>query len=178
MKNEVILASMCGAVLGKFILTVERNPVDPDYSKKVTENKLRTSSPIYLYSIKPVKVEMAKIVESANGGKFVEYNGDASLRIPLITNEPVEKVIPKPNADSVRNALIKYETSKTPTIFIDYPQLVKEVKALNRESQEILDKFVNELIKYSKTLQDANNIEEASCKNAMEAEGVDVSSLF
>ena len=121
---------------------------------------------------------MAKIVESANGGKFVEYNGDASLRIPLITNEPVQKVRPKPNADSVRNALIKYETSKIKTIFIDYPQLVKEVKALNRESQEILDKFVNELIKYSKTLQDANNIEEASCKNAMEAEGVDVSSLF
>lgn len=178
MKNEVILASDCGAVLGKHVLTVERNPVDPGYSKKVTEGKLRTSSPIYLYSIRPIKVKVAEIVESANGGKYVEYNHDASLRIPLMTNESVDKAMPKPNAESVRDAINKFESNKTKTLFIDYPALVREVKALNKESQAILEAFTTELIKFAKTLQDANNMEEAACKNAMEAEGVDVNSLL
>lgn len=178
MKTEIILASQCGAALGKFVLTVERNPVDPDYSRKVAENKLRTSSPIYMYSIKPIKVKNAEIVETTNGGKFVEYNNDATLRIPLISGDTIDKVIPKPSADSVRVAINKYETTKQKTIFIDYPALVKEVAALNNESEAILTAFVNEMMKYVKTLRDATSTEIAACKSAMEDEGIDVSSIL
>lgn len=178
MKNEILLASRCGSSLGKFILTIERNPVDPDYSRKVTENKLRTSSPIYLYSIQPIRVSSVRIVETANHGKFAEYNEDPTLRIPLISGEEVDKLIPKPNADSVRQAINKFETSKQKTIFIDYPALVKEVAALNNESEAILTNFINELMKNVKTLREATNTEIAACKNAMEDEGIDVSSIL
>ena len=95
-----------------------------------------------------------------------------------MTNESVDKAMPKPNAESVRDAINKFESNKTKTLFIDYPALVREVKALNKESQAILEAFTTELIKFAKTLQDANNMEEAACKNAMEAEGVDVNSLL
>lgn len=178
MKAEVILASQCGASLGKYILTVERNPVDLDYSRKVTENKLRTSSPIYLYSIKPQLVEKAEIVNTANNGKFVEYNSDSTLRIPLISGESIDKIIPKPSAESVRTAILKFETSKQKTIFIDYPTLTKEVAALNAESEAILTNFINDLMKHVKTLKDATAAEILACKNAMEDEGIDVSSIL
>lgn len=178
MKTEVILASQCGASLGKYVLVVDRNPVDPDYSRKVTENKLRPSQPIYLYSIRPIQVKNAQIVETTNGGKFVEYNNDATLRIPLISGDTIDKVIPKPSADSVRMAINKFETTKQKTIFIDYINLVKEVTALNNESNAILTAFVSEQMKFVKTLNDANATEIAACKSAMEDEGVDVSSIL
>lgn len=178
MKQEVLLASQCGAVLGKFILVVERNPVDPDYSRKVTENRLRTSSPIYLYSIKPILVNQTKIVETANNGKFVEYNEDPTLRIPLITSEEINKLIPKPSAETVRAAIAKFETTKQKTIFIDYPSLTKEIAALNAESEAILTAFTNELMKCVKTLRDATAAEISACKSAMEDEGIDVSSIL
>lgn len=178
MKAEVLLASQCGATLGKFILTVERNPVDVNYSRKVTENQLRTSVPIYLYSIKPIFVEATKIVNTANNGKFVEYNGDATLRIPLATGEEIDKLIPRPTADSVRIAINNYETMKKKTIFIDYPLLVKEVIALNNESENTLNMFVNELMSNVKTLRDATMTEIAACKSAMEDEGIDVTAIL
>ena len=178
MKKEVIVASQCGAVLGKFILTIERNPVDPNYSRDVTESKLRTSIPIYLYSIRPIQVKKTEIVETANNGRFVEYNGDPTLRIPLITNEEIDKLIPKPNAESVRKAIGKYETSSEKTIFIDYPALTKEVMALNKESSMILTNFINKQMNFVKTLEDANSNELAACKSAMSDEGIDISNLF
>jgi hypothetical protein len=144
----------------------------------VQDGRLRTSYPIYLYSIEPVKVTKAEIVETANSGRFVQYNGDASLRIPLISNEEFKTLIPAPNAESVRNAINKYEQTKQKTIFIDYVALVKEVAALNAESEAILSNFVNELMQQMKTLKVATNTEIAACKSAMEDEGVDVTGIL
>ena len=109
---------------------------------------------------------------------MVEYNNDATLRIPLIWGDTIDKVIPKPSADSVRTAINKFETTKQKTIFIDYINLVKEVTALNNESNAILTAFVSEQMKFVKTLNDANATEIAACKSAMEDEGVDVSSIL
>lgn len=178
MKQEVLVASKCGAVLGKYILTIQRNPVDPNYSRDVQENKLRTSIPIYLYSINPILVKKTEIVETANNGRFVEYNGDPTLRIPLITNDEIDKLIPKPCADSVRKAIAKYENTNERTIFIDYPALTKEVMALNQESHAQLTNFINKLLSFGKTLKDANEAELSACKVAMADEGIDVSNLF
>lgn len=178
MKPEIILTSNCGATLGKFILVIERNPVDLRYSEKVKNNLLRTSSPIYLYSIKPIRVTNVGIVETANKGKFAEYNNDAALRIPLITGDTIDKLIPKPTADSVREAILKYETNKERIIFIDYPALVKEIAALNKESEDMATSMANELMNNVKSLRDATLTEISACKSAMEDEGVDISSIF
>ena len=54
MNRTKINAAMCGATLGKKILMVLRNPVDPNYSDDKKNDILRLSRPIFLYSIKPV----------------------------------------------------------------------------------------------------------------------------
>lgn len=178
MKKELILASQCGAILGKWILTVERNSVDPDFSKKVTEGILRTSQPLYLYSIKPIFVEQTKIVESANGVKSVEFNDNPKLRLPLAGIDDITAIIPKATSDAVRKAIIKSEANGETTIFVDYPNLVKEVTALNTESRAILSAFISEQMKFVKTFEDANMAEILACKQKMADEGIDVSKIL
>lgn len=178
MKNEIILASKCGAVLGKYILTVERNPVDPDYSRKVTDGKLRTSEPIYLYAIKPIQVEKVEMVVSANNVKSVQYNGDPNLRLPLAGIDDITAIIPKPTTDAVRKAISKLQSTGEQTIFVDYVQLTKEVNALNTESKAILTQFINEQMKFINTFDKVNEVQIANCKLAMADEGIDVSGLL
>lgn len=174
-KNEVILASQCGATLGKYILTVEKNPVDLKYTEKVSSGVLRTSSPIYLYSIKPTRVESIRLVESANGVQSVEFNGDAELRLPLANVSDIDAIIPKPSAKSVKDALNK---SGEKVIFTDYVKLTKEIVALNTESRLALEAFINEQMKFISTFTSANLAEQEACKKAMMDEGMDVSNLF
>ena len=173
MDKSVILASQCGASLGKYILTIEKNSVDPNYSRKVQNNELRTSQQINLYSIKPIKVKMAQEVESAEGTKFVEYNGDSKLRLQISGINDIADIIPKPNAESVKNAITRFES-----IFIDYPQLTKEIVALNMESRAKLTAFVNEQMRFIKTFETANETEIAACKTAMAAEGIEINTDF
>lgn len=178
MDKTVILASQCGASLGKYILTIEKNSVDPNYSRKVQNNELRTSQQINLYSIKPIKVKMAQEVESAEGTKFVEYNGDSKLRLQISGINDIVDIIPKPNAESVKNAITRFESTGEITIFIDYPQLTKEIVALNMESRAKLTAFVNEQMRFIKTFETANETEIAACKTAMAAEGIEINNYF
>ena len=178
MDKSVILASQCGASLGKYILTIEKNSVDPNYSRKVQNNELRTSQQINLYSIKPIKVKMAQEVESAEGTKFVEYNGDSKLRLQISGINDIADIIPKPNAESVKNAITRFESTGEITIFIDYPQLTIEIVALNMESRAKLTAFVNEQMRFIKTFETANETEIAACKTAMAAEGIEINNYF
>lgn len=178
MDKSVILASQCGATLGKFILVIKKNSVDPGYSRKVQNNELRLSQQINLYSIEPIKVKVAREVESAEGTKFVEYNDDPKLRLQISGIDDISTIIPKPNAESVKNAVLKFEATGEMTIFIDYPALTKEVVALNTESKSKLATFINEQVKFLKTFESANEAEISACKNAMAAEGIDINNFF
>ena len=176
-KNEVILASQCGATLGKYILTVEKNPVDLKYTEKVSSGTLRTSSPIDLYSIKPTRVESLRLVESANGVRSVEFNGDAELRLPLANASEITAIIPEPSAKSVKEAIRKAGSGEK-VIFTDYIKLTKEIVALNTENRLLLEAFINEQMKFISTFTNANLAEQEACKKAMMDEGMDVSNLF
>lgn len=178
MDKSVILASQCGATLGKFVLIIEKSSVDPNYSRKVQNNELRTSQQINLYSIKPIKVKVAREVETAEGSRFVEYNDDPKLRLQISGINDITEIIPKPNVENVKNAILRYESTGENTIFIDYPALTKEVVALNKESKAKLTAFINEQMRFIKTFETANDTEIAACKTAMAAEGIDMNNYF
>lgn len=174
MKTEVNIASQCGATLGKFILVVERNNVDPNYSNKVTNNLVRPSLPFFLYSINPIQVTSVAIVETANNTKRIQFNNDPKLRLPLAGIDDFSAVIPKVNSTTVKDAIKKEELTGEKTIFIDWPSLTKEIEALNTEQQSALSAFVTEQMKFVGTYKDANTKEILACKNAMNSIGVNV----
>lgn len=174
MKTEVNIASQCGATLGKFILVVERNNVDPNYSNKVTNNLVRPSLPFFLYSINPIQVTSVAIVETANNTKRIQFNNDPKLRLPLAGIDDFSAVIPKVNSATVKDAIKKEELTGEKTIFIDWPVLTKEIEALNTEQQSALSAFVTEQMKFVGTYKDANTKEILACKNAMNSIGVSV----
>lgn len=174
MKTEVNIASQCGATLGKFILVVERNNVDPNYSNKVTNNLVRPSLPFFLYSINPIQVTSVAIVETANNTKRIQFNNDPKLRLPLAGIDDFSAVIPKVNSTTVKDAIKKEELTGEKTIFIDWPALTKEIEALNTEQQSALSSFVTEQMKFVGTYKNANTKEILACKNAMNSIGVSV----
>ena len=145
-----INAAQCGATLGKYILVVERNPVDTNYSEDKKNGALTLSRPIYLYSIRPIEV-------TAN-------------------IDDITKVIPVPSASTVKAAIEKYERSNKEeiTIFVDYVKLVPEVMALNRDEKNVLQSFLNAQMKFCGTLAEANELEATACRTRMKELGIDV----
>lgn len=176
MNRTIINAAMCGATLGKKILVVERNHADLHYSDAVKNNSLRLSRPIYLYSIKPIDVEKVALVTTANNEIKVEFNDDPKYRLDVANVDDINKIIPKPTAESVRKAVEKYEHSgkEDVTIFTDYVELVKQVTALNIEERKTLEIFLNNQMKICGMLSEANENEKTACKIAMKDLGVDV----
>ena len=80
-----INAAQCGATLGKYILVVERNPVDTNYSEDKKNGALTLSRPIYLYSIRPIEVTSVELVESMSNERKVQFNKDPKLRLDIAT---------------------------------------------------------------------------------------------
>ena len=89
-----INAAQCGATLGKYILVVERNPVDTNYSEDKKNGALTLSRPIYLYSIRPIEVTSVELVESMSNERKVQFNKDPKLRLDIANIDDITKVIP------------------------------------------------------------------------------------
>ena len=106
-----INAAQCGATLGKYILVVERNPVDTNYSEDKKNGALTLSRPIYLYSIRPIEVTSVELVESMSNERKVQFNKDPKLRLDIANIDDITKVIPVPSASTVKAAIEKYERS-------------------------------------------------------------------
>lgn len=176
MNNVRINAAQCGATLGKYILIIERNPVDLGYSEAKKNGLLCLSRPIWLYSIKPIEVTSVRLIDSLDNGKKVEFNEDAKLRLSIANIEDITKVIPVPTAATVKQAIEKYERSNKEelTIFVDYEKATKEVMALNRDESNTLQSFLNAHMKLCGTLLEANEIEASACRSRMKELGIDV----
>lgn len=171
-----INAAQCGATLGKYILVVERNPVDTNYSEDKKNGALTLSRPIYLYSIRPIEVASVELVESMSNERKVQFNKDPKLRLDIANIDDITKVIPVPSASTVKAAIEKYERSNKEeiTIFVDYVKLVPEVMALNRDEKNVLQSFLNAQMKFCGTLAEANELEATACRTRMKELGIDV----
>lgn len=176
MNHMRINAAQCGATLGKKILVVERNPVDPGYSDAVKNDLLRLSRAIHLYSIKPIEVTSVEIITTMNNESKVEFNHNPQLRLDIANIDDINKVIPTPSAATVKAAIEKYERSNREdiTIFTDYEKLLREVIALNLDEKKTLQNFLNQQMKFCGTLAEANETEIAACKVAMKEFGIDI----
>ena len=178
-KNVIEIAGACGATLLKYILVVERNPVDAGYTKKKQEGALIPSQPFYRYSIKPIRVNAIAVRESSNEVPSVIFNKEEDgLRLPLANVETLEAVIPKPSTDTVRKAIAEFESTGKRVIFTDYIGLWREVNALNEETKVMMDTFINEQMKLSSSLEDSNQMELAACKAAMKECGIDTTGIL
>lgn len=171
-----INAAQCGATLGKYILVVERNPVDTNYSEDKKNGALTLSRPVYLYSIRPIEVTSVELVESMSNERKVQFNKDPKLRLDIANIDDITKVIPVPSASTVKAAIEKYERSNKEeiTIFVDYVKLVPEVMALNRDEKNVLQSFLNAQMKFCGTLVEANELEATACRTRMKELGIDV----
>lgn len=176
MNHVRINAATCGATLGKKILIVERNPVDPNYSEDRKNGKLCLSRPIYLYSIKPIEVTNVALITNMNNETQVEFNGNPQLRLSIANIDDINKVIPVPSAATVRSAIERFERSnhEEVTIFTDYEKLLREVIALNVDEKKTLNNFISQQMKFCGTLAEANETETAACKVALKEFGIDL----
>lgn len=176
MNHIRINAAACGATLGKKILVVERNPVDPGYSDAKKNGMLCLSRPIFLYSIKPIDVTSVELVSTVNNEQRIEFNHNPQLRLDIANIEDINKVIPVPSAATVKMAIEKYERSnhEEVTIFVDYEKLLREVIALNVDEKKTLNNFISQQMKFCGTLAEANETEIAACKVAMKEFGIDI----
>lgn len=178
-KNTIEIASQCGTTLLKYILVVERNPVDAGYTKKKIDGILIPSQPFYRYSIKPIRVTGVSVVESANETPFIVFNKpEDGLRLPLANIDTLEALIPKPSTESVRRAIAKYETDKERIVFTDYMSLWREVDSLNKETLSMMNNFINEQMQLATSLSESNDLELSACKNAMKECGVDYTGIL
>lgn len=176
MNNVRINAATCGATLGKKILIVERNPVDPGYSDAKKNGLLHLSRPIYLYSIKPIEVISVSLITTMNNETQVEFNGNPQLRLAIANIDDISKVIPIPSSTTVKAAIERYERSNKEevTIFTDYEKLLREVIALNVDEKKILNNFITQQLKFCGTLAEANEVETTACKVALKEFGIDL----
>lgn len=176
MNHVRINAAQCGSTLGKKILIVERNPVDPGYSDAKKNGMLCLSRPIYLYSIRPIEVTSVELVTTVNNEPKVEFNHNPQLRLDVANIEDITKIIPIPTAATVKMAIEKYERSNKEelTIFTDYEKLLREVIALNNDEKKTLNTFISQQMKFCGTLAEANETEIAACKVSLKEFGIDV----
>lgn len=173
MDNQKVIISELGRLLNLPVLLVERNPVDPDYDRKVADNLLRLTRPIYLYSIKQVIITEAKVTDNANGNKVVQFNGDPDMTLPILNVNKITDLIPEPNAESVKNAILAASSGGKKTLFTNYAKLYKEVAALNIDSKAEWDKELALMLQYSKTFTNANEIEKMACEKHLQELGID-----
>ena len=176
MNRTKINAAMCGATLGKKILMIQRNPVDPNYSDDKKNDVLRLSRPIFLYSIKPIDVTCVELVVTTNNETKVEFNKNPQLRLDVANIDDINKVIPVPSAQTVKSAIERYERSNREevTIFTDYEKLLREVIALNTEEKKTLNNFIQKQMKFCATLTEANETEITACKVSLKEFGIEV----
>ena len=169
-------AAQCDTTSGNKSLTIERNPVDPDYSDAKKNGLLCLSRPIYLYSIRPIDVTSVEIINTVNNDQRIEFNHDPRLRLDIANIEDISKVIPVPSAATVKAAIEKFERSNREdiTIFTDYEKLLREVIALNLDEKRTLNDFLARQMKFCGTLATANETEIAACKVALKEIGIDV----
>lgn len=176
MVYDRINAAFCGAVLGKKICTVKRDPVDLDYNDKKKNDILRLSRPIYKYAIESHDITSVRLITTANNEKKVEFNENPKLRLSIANIEDINQIVPVPSAKTVSQAISKFERSNGEelTIFFDMEKLTREVIALNIDSKKELEAFINEQMKYLGTLTQANEVEAAACRASMKELGIDV----
>lgn len=176
MNKTKINAAKCGATLGKKILTIKRNPVDPGYSDAVKNDKLRLSRPIFLYSIQAIEVTSVALVTTANNERKIEFNNNAQLRLDIANIDDINKIIPVPTSQSVKRAIERYEQSNGEeiTIFLDYEKLLREVTALNLEEKKALNAFITKQAEFLETFSTANEIERTACKMELQEFGISI----
>lgn len=174
MRKEVIVGQKIGATFNTFILLVKKNSVDPGYSDAVQNDRLRLSRPISLYSIEKIRITGMVIDTNANNKQIVTFNGRDDLQMALADVKNIDEVFPKPTSENVREAILRQKNGSMPMIFTDYPGLLKQVTALNRDSKQDLERFINQQMAFIQTFEEAAKAEQLSCEAAMDELGLEL----
>lgn len=178
MNKQKQIASELGKLLGLSAFYVKRNPVDPNYDRKVADNRLRFTRPIFLYSIEPVEITTTRVDTNANNNRVVTFNENEDMQLSLANVDSIDQVIPEPNNESVKKAIMQAANGGKKMLFTNLAKLVKCVKSLNIDSKAELDRELNDLINFSKTFTTANEIEHTAAEKYLKELGIDPSGIL
>lgn len=146
-------ASELGAVLGKEIYQIGREPYDLDYQKRRKEdiNTLLSDRPIRKYFIKRHLITSAKLIEDIDNKGFfhVQYNNEPKLTIPVAKGF-------SPVAEDVIGDILRSEESLENVFFADEEDLADLVTTLNQRTISAIDRTVAELLDIQQGLKMIN----------------------
>ena len=145
-KKEKINAQQYGSLLGRTIYQIKPVIVDLEFKKKVEDNKVRITKPIYRFVPEKIEVTETKL-ETCVDGK-VRFNNNPDLRFP------VEVEVPVPTPEAIAAAIANFHAGdKTPMIFTPSEVLIRELKAMNNDSITVATTLASELLAQAESIK-------------------------
>lgn len=162
-KNEKLNARNYGSLLGTTVYRIVPEIVDLDYKKKVEDNKLRLTKPIYRFVPKKINITKTSLELGADGDHKIVFNDDPELRFP------VSAELPKTSHDTIMDAITKFQAGdKSPMIFCPSETLIKELTALNNDSINIANKLAQELMDQAQSIKNGLKLDVDAIKAEVE----------
>ena len=147
-KKEKINAQQYGSLLGRTVYQIKPVIVDLEFNKKVEENKVRITKPIYRFVPEKIEVLELKVETCVDGTAKVRINNNADLRFPIECDVPV------PTPEAIAAAIANFHAGdKTPMIFTPSEVLIRELKAMNNDSITVATTLASELLAQAESIK-------------------------
>lgn len=141
--------------IGRQLYAPKCDNLDPNYNKERSEGSQQFIRPFYKYFIEVIDVIAVVPVRDMNGDLYIQFNGDPNLRYPVVDTE-----FPNVTQLSITDALKKWVSEKTVTVYADGKALYKEIAALNINTAKNLEEWVTRLSKMSSAVREINTIQD------------------
>ena len=153
-QREQEIARNFGTNLCGVLLEVEKRNINPLYKEELAKGNVVPNKPFCLLTVKKTHITAVGVVETANGLRL-EVNNNEKFRFKF--EEPFAGATP----ENVSEAIRRFEDGRPPLLFVDYPGVLKQLKALNSETQDDLDKFATQVMSELQALQAVMKADEA-----------------
>ena len=153
-QREQEIARNFGTNLCGVMLEVEKRNINPLYKEELAKGNVVPNKPFCLLTVKKTPITAVGVVETANGLRL-EVNNNEKFRFKF--EEPFAGATPENIAEAIR----RFEDGRPPLLFVDYPGVLKQLKALNSEVSDDLDKFASKMMAELQALQSVMKADEA-----------------
>lgn len=153
-QREQEIARNFGTNLCGVLIEVVKKNINPLYKEQLSSGKVVPNKPFCLLTVKKTPITTVGVVETANGLRL-EVNNNEKFRFKF--EEPFAGATP----ENVSEAIRRFEDGRPPLLFVDYAGVLKQLKALNSETQDDLDKFATQMMSELQALQAVMKADEA-----------------
>ena len=145
--------NLCGA-----LIQVEARNIDPLYREKRENGVVVPSKPFRLLTVKKTAITSVGVVETANGIRL-EINGNENFRFKF------DESIASASVENITEAVRRFDDKQPPVLFVDYAGVLKQLKAVNRETISEMDSFANDIMTQMQTLSGVMSADEQDLAN-------------